>query len=263
MDLTSRRNTSRSSALAASGQGAVPPSDQQPAQIGEKRSDAAKNDSEVPNMPGMPGDGVSQFFAAMLDKRQNADDKGGAASSGQMLGPVDMRPLGAASDEEKDEGGGPRRFLRELFFGGGQEQKPDKGFLQSVGSSLGQRGQAPAASGGGPPQAGAGLFAAMDAPLRGLTSDDIQFASEVDAALSRRPRFGVRALSVTVAAMLLLLIIWAAFADIDEVTHAEGQVVGSQRTQTIQNLEGGILRAVLVREGQIVEKGDILAQLDN
>ncbi|AMD91568.1 hemolysin secretion protein D [Desulfovibrio fairfieldensis] len=103
----------------------------------------------------------------------------------------------------------------------------------------------------------------MDAPLHGLTPDDIQFAGEVDAALARRPRFGVRALSVTVAVMFACLLVWAAFAKIDEVTHAEGQVVGSQRTQTIQNLEGGILRAVLVREGQIVDKGDVLAQLDN
>ena len=63
--------------------------------------------------------------------------------------------------------------------------------------------------------------------------------------------------------MFACLLVWAAFAKIDEVTHAEGQVVGSQRTQTIQNLEGGILRAVLVREGQIVDKGDVLAQLDN
>ena len=39
--------------------------------------------------------------------------------------------------------------------------------------------------------------------------------------------------------------------------------MGSQRTQTIQNLEGGILRAVLVHEGQIVDKGAVLAQLDN
>ncbi len=86
---------------------------------------------------------------------------------------------------------------------------------------------------------------------------------EVDAALARRPRFGVRALSVTVAVMFLCLLLWAAVADIDEVTHAEGQVVGSQRTQTIQNLEGGILREVQVHEGQIVEKGAVLAQLDN
>ncbi|MDE7371744.1 MAG: biotin/lipoyl-binding protein, partial [Desulfovibrio sp.] len=103
----------------------------------------------------------------------------------------------------------------------------------------------------------------MDAPLNGLTPDDIHYADEVDAALARRPRFGVRALSVTVAVMFLCLIIWAAVADIDEVTHAEGQVVGSQRTQTIQNLEGGILREVQVHEGQIVEKGAVLAQLDN
>ncbi|WP_308776904.1 HlyD family type I secretion periplasmic adaptor subunit, partial [uncultured Bilophila sp.] len=48
-----------------------------------------------------------------------------------------------------------------------------------------------------------------------------------------------------------------------EVTHANGQVISSQRTQIIQNLEGGILGAVLVGEGEIVEKGTPLAQLDN
>jgi adhesin transport system membrane fusion protein len=267
MDLTSRKNTSLASAASAPSQGAVPPSaPQSSVQTNEKRSDTTRNDNELPNMPGMPGDGVNQFFAAMLDKKLNADDKDAAMPLGQRLSPVDMRPLEASSGEE-EESSGPRRFLRDLIFGGKHEQKPDRNFLQSVGNSLGLHGQpsaAPAGGGpGGPPQGNAGLFAAMDAPLRGLTPDDIQFASEVDAALARRPRFGVRALSVTVAAMLSLLIIWAAFADIDEVTHAEGQVVGSQRTQTIQNLEGGILRAVLVREGQIVEKGDILAQLDN
>ncbi|QCC84842.1 HlyD family type I secretion periplasmic adaptor subunit [Desulfovibrio desulfuricans] len=103
----------------------------------------------------------------------------------------------------------------------------------------------------------------MDAPLRGLTPEDILYANEVDAALARRPEFGIRMLSITVAAFFLCLILWAAIASVDEVTHAEGSVVGSQRTQTIQNLEGGILRAVLVHEGQIVDKGVVLAQLDN
>jgi adhesin transport system membrane fusion protein len=267
MDLTSRKNASRTSAVSASGQGTMPPSDPQPpARTDTKRPDTTKNDNELPSMPGMPGDGVNQFFAAMLDRKRNADDKEASDALGQILDPSGMRPLGVASDKEKEKGDGPWRFLRDLIFGGGHEQKPDRSFLQSVRSTLDQHGQAPAAPVGGPPgppTGAAGLFAAMDAPLRGLTPDDIQFASEVDAALARRPRFGVRALSVTVAVMLSLLIIWAAFAEIDEVTHAEGQVVGSQRTQTIQNLEGGILRAVLAREGQIVEKGDILAQLDN
>lgn len=107
------------------------------------------------------------------------------------------------------------------------------------------------------------LFAALDAPLHGLMPDDINYASEVDAALSRRPAFTARALSVAVALLVVALLVWAAWAPIDEVTHAEGSVVGSRRTQSVSNLEGGILQAVLVREGEVVEKGQVVAQLEN
>lgn len=107
------------------------------------------------------------------------------------------------------------------------------------------------------------FFSFMDPPLNGLLPDDIKYASEVDAALARRPRLSARLLSLTLAFMFAFLIVWAAFASLDEVTHAEGAVVGSQRTQTIQNLEGGILRSILVHEGQIVDTDMILAQLDN
>lgn len=190
----------------------------------------------------------------------------------------------AGAKDSTTKGGGALSFLRSLFVGDENEQRPDHSLIQSIREAVLHKGKSgetggedgtdapagPGTPGAGPgshPGAGsgpnAGLFAAMDAPLHGLTPDDIQFAGEVDAALARRPRFGVRALSVTVAVMFACLLVWAAFAKIDEVTHAEGQVVGSQRTQTIQNLEGGILRAVLVREGQIVDKGDVLAQLDN
>ena len=194
----------------------------------------------------------------------------------------------AGAKDTAAKGGGALAFLRALFVGDEHEQRPDHSLIQSIRAAVlhkgksgetGGEGGADAPAGPGTPGAGpgshsgrnagpdagpnAGLFAAMDAPLHGLTPDDIQFAGEVDAALARRPRFGVRALSITVAVMFACLLVWAAFAKVDEVTHAEGQVVGSQRTQTIQNLEGGILRAVLVREGQIVNKGDVLAQLDN
>lgn len=40
-------------------------------------------------------------------------------------------------------------------------------------------------------------------------------------------------------------------------------MVGSRRTQSVSNLEGGILRPVLVREGEVVEKGQVVAQLEN
>lgn len=170
-----------------------------------------------------------------------------------------------ASSQDEDTSSGPMSLVKAVMFGNPDEQKPDKSFLQSLHDTREKaaHGESVGSKGGREQGQAPGLFTAMDAPLNGLTPDDINFASEVDAALSRRPRFGARALSVSVALMLVVLLVWAGFADIDEVTHADGQVVGSQRTQTMQNLEGGILRAVLVREGQIVEKGTVLAQIDN
>lgn len=215
----------------------------------------------LPAMPGAPPPSEGQPAAPRPD--------GGLPLS--LLGPgLPENPV--TPQEPSPEAQGAKAFFRELLLGGDQEQKPDKTLRQSLAETVAQiagHGQNPAAAAGPagapplPPQPNPGLFAAMDAPLRGLTPDDIQFANEVDAALARRPRFGARALSVCVAGMLFCLLLWAAFANVDEVTHAEGSVVGSQRTQTIQNLEGGILRAVLVHEGQIVEKGEVLAQLDN
>lgn len=96
-----------------------------------------------------------------------------------------------------------------------------------------------------------------------LTEAELPYVNEVDAALARKPARGVRILSVAVGAFFLCMLVWAGLANIDEVTHAEGQVIASQRTQAIQNLEGGILQGVLVREGQVVEKGTPLARLDN
>ena len=96
-----------------------------------------------------------------------------------------------------------------------------------------------------------------------LLPEDLPYASEVEAALARRPSRNARWLSLGVVAFFLVFLIWAGFAVLDEVTHAEGQVVPSSRTQIIQNLEGGILSSVEVHEGQIVEKNDILARLNN
>lgn len=92
---------------------------------------------------------------------------------------------------------------------------------------------------------------------------EIAFMGQVDAALHRKPRIGPLILSTGTVVMLCVLLLWAAWAEVDEVTHGQGQVVSSQRTQSIENLEGGILEAILVREGQPVEKGSPLAQINN
>lgn len=113
------------------------------------------------------------------------------------------------------------------------------------------------------PKPAQSLFEPSALGSRRLLPEDLPYAAEVEAALARRPSRGARWLSVGVFLFFAAFIGWASVAMLDEVTHADGQVIASSRTQIIQNLEGGILRSVEVYEGQIVEKGSVLARLDN
>jgi len=65
---------------------------------------------------------------------------------------------------------------------------------------------------------------------------------------------------LTLAAVVTFLV-WAGFASLDEIVKAEGVVVSADRPQIIQNLEGGILAALLVGEGDVVVPGQVLARL--
>lgn len=68
-------------------------------------------------------------------------------------------------------------------------------------------------------------------------------------------------LAVTV--LLVVGLVWAALAQVDEVTHAEGQIIPSSQVQIVQNLEGGIVQEILVREGDVVDKDQILLRIDD
>ncbi|PIJ44852.1 HlyD family type I secretion periplasmic adaptor subunit [Tatumella sp. OPLPL6] len=63
-------------------------------------------------------------------------------------------------------------------------------------------------------------------------------------------------------ALLCVFITWASFFHLDEVTTGNGKVVPSSHEQVIQSLEGGIVHKLFVKEGDIVEQGQPLAQLD-
>lgn len=65
------------------------------------------------------------------------------------------------------------------------------------------------------------------------------------------------------AGTVIVFVIWAFFAWVDEIVRAEGSMISSSRPQIIQNLEGGILAELAVAEGDIVESGDVLARLHN
>ncbi|MEG9304883.1 HlyD family type I secretion periplasmic adaptor subunit [Psychrobacter celer] len=61
---------------------------------------------------------------------------------------------------------------------------------------------------------------------------------------------------------IIVLIVWAYFAKIDQVTRATATVIASARTQDIQAVEGGVLTDILVKEGEDVTKGQLVVTLE-
>ncbi|MCU4676841.1 HlyD family type I secretion periplasmic adaptor subunit [Catenovulum sp. 2E275] len=71
-----------------------------------------------------------------------------------------------------------------------------------------------------------------------------------------------RKLLYTIVLSILLLIVWAGFAKLDEVTRGEGKIIPSQQLQVVQSYDGGMIENILVTEGQVVEAGDLLLEID-
>ncbi|WP_310646405.1 HlyD family type I secretion periplasmic adaptor subunit [Limnohabitans sp.] len=64
-------------------------------------------------------------------------------------------------------------------------------------------------------------------------------------------------------ATLVVALTWAGFFSLDEITRGQGKVIPSSREQVIQSLDSGVLREMLVREGDVVEKDQVLLQMDD
>ena len=79
----------------------------------------------------------------------------------------------------------------------------------------------------------------------------------------REPLTGARLIIVSVAAGFALFLLWAALAKVDEVTAGTGKVIPSSKVQLIQASEPVTVAELMVRSGQRVSKGQLLARLDN
>lgn len=92
--------------------------------------------------------------------------------------------------------------------------------------------------------------------------DQMDWAADADWAQLQQEPLRARRLLRIAAGVLVLLIVWAAFAEIDEVTRGEAKVVPTSQVQVIQSVDGGVVEEILVREGQTVEVDQLLARVD-
>jgi len=91
---------------------------------------------------------------------------------------------------------------------------------------------------------------------------DGDFDSNADWAIAEQTPRGARTLIWLSAIAVTVLIVWAAFANLDEVTRAEGKVIPSRQIQILQSMDGGMVSDILVKEGQSVKVGDLLLKVD-
>ena len=96
-----------------------------------------------------------------------------------------------------------------------------------------------------------------------FNENDYEFMQSLSAAiLNRTPRRVSRVIQIWFAAVFIF-IVWASFAEVDEITRGSGEVIPFGENQVIQNLEGGIVEAIDVQEGDRVKAGEILLKIGN
>lgn len=92
---------------------------------------------------------------------------------------------------------------------------------------------------------------------------DIEYASSAAKAVLHQDPHGARQILYLTAAFFLVSLIWMALASVEEQTHGTGKVIPSGHLQIIQNLEGGIVAELYVREGEIVTRDQPLLRIDD
>jgi len=96
-----------------------------------------------------------------------------------------------------------------------------------------------------------------------LSKRDYEFMHSLSAAVLEVAPTRLRVVLYFWVAAIIIFLVWANFAYIDEIARGDGEVIPSGENQMIQNLEGGIVEEILVHEGEHVKKGQVLIKIDN
>ena len=92
---------------------------------------------------------------------------------------------------------------------------------------------------------------------------DLDYVNDPEAVLQRSTPSRARAMLWLTVLFIVSGLVWASQAELDEVTKGTGKVIPSRQIQVVQNLEGGIVSEIMVREGEIVEPEQVILRIDD
>ena len=90
---------------------------------------------------------------------------------------------------------------------------------------------------------------------KNLSESDYEFMHSLSAAVLQKSPSRLRAVMYFWIIAAFIFVVWAKFALIDEIARGSGEIIPSGENQMVQNLEGGIVEEILVKEGEEVKEG--------
>lgn len=90
----------------------------------------------------------------------------------------------------------------------------------------------------------------------------VDFATDADLAILRQEPLRARVLLRSIGIVFAVFVLWAAVAQLDEVTRGDGKVIPSRQVQVLQSIDGGLVSEILVREGEVVQQNQLLIKID-
>lgn len=95
------------------------------------------------------------------------------------------------------------------------------------------------------------------------TKNDTQYVNSVSQALLEETPNSTKVILYTISLLIIFFFFWAYFTNVDQLVRGEAKVIPYGQNQKVQNFEGGIVSEILVKEGDLVQKGDALLKIEN
>ncbi|NRP48016.1 MULTISPECIES: HlyD family type I secretion periplasmic adaptor subunit [unclassified Marinobacterium] len=101
----------------------------------------------------------------------------------------------------------------------------------------------------------------IDSQLQAI-DEQFNWGADVNRAYAEQSPLRLRGLLYMLMLLVIVLVAWAYYAEVDEVTRGEARVIPAQQVQIIQSQDGGLVQEIHIKEGDVVTKDQLLISLD-